>query len=219
MFNHLKLQLKKQAQYWYWFMFFLCLIVGVLVTLYVAKAQDTDMRQNLFTYASTIEQSIDWRPHAAVLNTKPALLKPADLAQLEMQLKSACKANKDCHFIYLLYKEADQVKFLLDASPQPLSEISQLGEVFVEATDDLKLAMQQQQAFVEGPVTDHWGTWVSVRMPVKSTLVPPHFVMLNIDVAVTNWKVRIFKAMLVPALATLVFFKYFGWIYLSKYKT
>ena len=103
MLTKLKLQIKKQAQNWYWFLFFLSLIVGILATLYIAKAQDADMRNNLFTYASTIEQSIDWRPHAAVLNTKPSQLKAADLAELESQLKSACKANRDCHFIYLLY--------------------------------------------------------------------------------------------------------------------
>lgn len=205
MLSKLKIKLKKQAQYWYWFLFVATLIVGILVALYMAKAQDADMRNNLFTYASTIEQSIDWRPHAPVLNTKPSDLKPADLAELERQLKNACKANRDCHFIYLLYKESGQVKFLLDASPQPPSEISKLEEVFVEATNDLKLAMESRQAFVEGPVKDHWGTWVSVRMPIHSTVKPPHFIMLNIDVAVTSWNERIFKAMLAPMLSTLVF--------------
>jgi diguanylate cyclase (GGDEF)-like protein len=205
MLAKLKLQLKNQTQYWAWFLFFLSLISGVLVTLYVAKAQDTEMRNNLFTYASTIEQSIDWRPHSAVLNTAPAQLKPADLLELEVQLKNACKANRDCHFIYLLYIEADQVKFLLDASPQPLSEISQLGDVFTEATDELKQAMLDQKAFVEGPVTDRWGNWVSVRMPIKSAVKPPHFAMLNIDVAVTNWNERILKAMIAPALSTFIF--------------
>lgn len=217
MLTKLKLQIKKQAQNWYWLLFFLSLIVGILATLYIAKAQDTDMRNNLFTYASTIEQSIDWRPHAAVLNTKPSQLKATDLTELESQLKSACKANRDCHFIYLLYKEADQVKFLLDASPQPPSEISHLGEVFDEATDELKKAMELQQAFVEGPVTDRWGTWVSVRMPMKSSAIPSSFSMLNIDVAVTNWNARILKAMIPPALATLVFLSIFGgFIYQSK---
>jgi diguanylate cyclase (GGDEF)-like protein len=205
MLSKLKLQLIKQAQYWYWFLFVASLIIGLLVALYMAKAQDADMRNNLFTYASTIEQSIDWRPHTHIFNSKPSDLKPADLAELEMQLKNACKANRDCHFIYLLYKESDQVKFLLDASPQPPSEISKLEEVFVEATNDLKLAMESRQAFVEGPVTDRWGTWVSVRMPIKLTVNPPHFTMLNIDVAVTNWNERIFKATLAPILSTLLF--------------
>ena len=217
MLSKLKLQLKKHTLSWAWFLLFLTLFVGILVTLYVAKAQDADMRNNLYTYASTIEQSIDWRPHAGTLNTQPSQLKTTDLAELETQLNQACKANKDCHFIYLLYKEANDVKFLLDASPQPISEISKLGDVFDEATDELKQAMQQQLAFVEGPVTDRWGTWVSVRMPIKSEAIPPNFIMLNVDVAVTNWNTRILKAMVVPVLSTLIFLGILsGFIYQAR---
>lgn len=217
MLAKLKLQLKKHTLSWAWFLLFLTLFVGILVTLYVAKAQDADMRNNLYTYASTIEQSIDWRPHAGTLNTQPSQLKTTDLAELETQLNQACKANKDCHFIYLLYKEANDVKFLLDASPQPISEISKLGDVFDEATDELKQAMQQQLAFVEGPVTDRWGTWVSVRMPIKSEAIPPNFIMLNVDVAVTNWNTRILKAMVVPVLSTLIFLGILsGFIYQAR---
>jgi diguanylate cyclase (GGDEF)-like protein len=160
---------------------------------------------NLTTYANTIERSIDWKPFAEVLNTDPAQLKPADLSIMEAQLNAACKANSQCHFIYLLYLDQDEVKFLLDASPQPPSEISQLQEVFAEATDALKRALLHKKTLVEGPVTDHWGTWVSARVPVKSTVGSDHFVMLNIDVAVTGWQSRVIKKALVPIIFTLIF--------------
>lgn len=65
--------------------------------------------------------------------------------------------------------------------------------------------MQLQQAFVEDPVTDHWGTWVSVRMPIKSDAIPPNFYMLNVDVAVNNWNTRILKAIIAPVASTLIF--------------
>ena len=124
---------------------------------------------------------------------------------MNVQLNDACKANRDCHFIYLLYMEKANVKFLLDASPQPASEISKLAEVFVEATEPLKEAMLHREPLVEGPVTDHWGTWVSARVPVKITLKSNHFAMLNIDVAATGWNSRIYKKALVPIIFTLVF--------------
>ena len=78
---------------------------------------------------------------------------------MRVQLNDACKANRDCHFIYLLYLEKglekNNVKFLLDASPQPKSEISKLAEVFVKATDSLKAAMLHKKPLVEGPIIDH----------------------------------------------------------------
>ena len=197
--------LQEQAKTWHWLLLALTLLIGSLLTAYVMQSEDAEMRDGLITYANTIERSIDWRPFENVLNTNPANITQIDLNGMKVQLNDACKANRDCHFIYLLYMEKSDVKFLLDASPQPVSEISKLAEVFVEATAPLKQAMLQQRPLVEGPVTDHWGTWVSARVPVKITLKGNHFVMLNIDVAATGWKSRITKKALVPIIFTLFF--------------
>lgn len=194
-----------QPKFRYFILFFLTLLIGIMFSIYVSHAQDEEMRDNLITYTNTIEQSIDWKPFATTLNTNPNRIKPNDLAQLELQLKNACKANSECHFIYLLYQDNNQVKFLLDASSQPPSEISQLGEVFVEASDELKHVMNTRRPYVEGPVTDHWGTWVSTRVPVTSTIHTPNFVMLSIDVAATDWNRLVLKKTIVPVITTLIF--------------
>ena len=185
-------QLKLRPNFWLWVIFFLVVVFGFLLTLSVGKAQDIEMRENLIVYAKTIEQSIDWQPFSVVLNTNPELLKPSDLKNLEVQLNSACKANKNCHFIYLLYGESSNrnqhqhVNFLLDASPQQASEISHLGDLFFEATDGLKNAMSDKTALVEGPVRDRWGTWVTASVPLTTTRHTNNFVMLSVDVAVTG---------------------------------
>lgn len=181
------------------------LLFGSLLTYYVVHSEDAEMRDRLVIYANTIERSVDWQPFKYILNTNPNDLKQADLEAMRAQLNAACKANRDCHFIYLLYPDKNQVKFLLDASPQPASEISHLGEVFVEATQELKAALLDQQPLVEGPVTDHWGTWVSARVPLKINAGSNHLVTLNIDVAAKNWKSRLIKKSLVPTALTLIF--------------
>lgn len=158
--------LQEQAKAWHWLLLALTLLVGSLLTYYVMHSEDAEMRDSLITYANTIERSIDWRPFENVLNTNPNNITPTDLSGMNVQLNDACRANRDCHFIYLLYMDKSNVKFLLDASPQPASEISKLAEVFVEATEPLKEAMLHQRPLVEGPVADHWGTWVSARVPV-----------------------------------------------------
>ena len=201
--------IQNQAKYWYRALFFSTLLIGLIYILYLAKSEDEEMRDNLIVYAKTIEQSIDWQPFATALDTNPDDINKADLAQLELQLNSACKANKNCHFIYLLYAQNKenklQVKFLLDASPQPASEISHLGDVFVEASDALKQGMQRRKSLVEGPVTDHWGTWVSAFVPLTTTIETPNFVMLGIDVAASNWNQQIYRKIIAPSSITLFF--------------
>lgn len=208
--------LQEQAKTWHWLLLALTLLIGSILTYYVMQSEDSEMRDGLITYANTIERSIDWRPFENVLNTNPNNITPSDLNGMNAQLNDACRANRDCHFIYLLYMEKADVKFLLDASPQPASEISKLTEVFVEATDALKEAMLHQKPLVEGPVTDHWGTWVSARVPVKITLKGNHFAMLNIDVAATGWYSRIYKKALVPIISTLIFLGILFWFVLKN---
>ena len=211
-------ELKSRSNFWLWVLFFFILILGSLLTLYVAKSQNTEMRENLIIYTKTIEQSINWQPYAAALNTNPRLLDISDLRALKVQLHNACKANKDCHFIYLLYSENtpknqranQQVKFLLDASPQPAADISNLGDLFVEATDALKEALSNKNALVEGPISDRWGTWVSARIPLTVTINTPNFVTLNIDVAVTGWNRQILKKLIAPITYTLIFLTILG---------
>ncbi|MES1988882.1 MAG: diguanylate cyclase, partial [Pseudomonadota bacterium] len=110
---------------------------------------------------------------------------------------------------YLLYldktQSKKQVRFLLDASPQPPSEISKLAEIFTEASDELKRVMKIRAPIVEGPVTDHWGSWISARVPVSVTVKTPNFVMLNVDVAAKGWNKRLLSKTLFPALLTLFF--------------
>ena len=209
---HRMAALRQHGTWWYLLLLAAFFIIGGSLTYYVTKSQDAEMRDYLTTYANTIERSIDWRPFENVLNTNPSNLNASDLNGLNAQLNDACKANRECHFIYVLYIEQSDVKFLLDASPQPPSEISHLGEVFVEATEALKDALFRKKALVEGPVTDHWGTWVSARVPIKSTINTNHFLMLNIDVAANGWHARVYKKAIVPIAFTFIFSSILLWL-------
>ncbi|MBC7755861.1 MAG: hypothetical protein H7Z20_04295 [Bdellovibrio sp.] len=97
--------LQQQAKAWQLLLLALTLLVGSLLTYYVIHSEDAEMRENLITYANTIERFIDWRPFENVLNTNPNNITLADLSGMRVQLNDACKANRDCHFIYLLYLE------------------------------------------------------------------------------------------------------------------
>jgi diguanylate cyclase (GGDEF)-like protein len=189
----------------------LAIFSGLALAIYIYQSQDAEMRDNLTTYAKTIEQSIDWRALNTALDqgSAPDKINPDELDDIKMQMRNACKANPKCHFIYLVYGEdneqTQQIKFLLDASDQPASEISQMGEVFYDASDMLRSAIKTQKSYVEGPVTDHWGTWVSSLVPVTSTLNTKHFVMLGVDVGIAGWKKHVIQKVSVPIAVSLIF--------------
>jgi diguanylate cyclase (GGDEF)-like protein len=205
-------QLNTWFKSWYFILLVLILFIGTILTVYVGRSQDAEMRQNLITYANTIEKTVDWQPLVSALNKPPGQIAPAELLAVETQLNKACRANRDCHFIYLLYSDKQQIKFLLDASPRPTADVSKSGDVFEDATQALKQAMSTKKVFIEGPVSDHWGTWVSVRMPVTATMDAPVFITLNIDAEAKHWNNRILNKMLVPMISMLIFSGILMWL-------
>jgi diguanylate cyclase (GGDEF)-like protein len=203
----------RQLKSWHVILIGLGLLASLILTVSVNHAQDEEMRENLLTYALTIENSIDWTSlesaiaeHAAQKPANESIYKipPEKLADIKTQMRQACNGNKQCHFIYLVYSENSQVKFLLDASDQPASEISAMHDIFDDASEVLKHAIKTQRPEVGEKLTDHWGTWVSAFVPVASTIRKPHFVMLGIDVAVADWDQYMFKKTIVPIITTLL---------------
>jgi diguanylate cyclase (GGDEF)-like protein len=183
------------------------LLASIILSVIVNRSQNEEMRDNLMTYAQTIENSIDWTSLENTLiehnKQKPAnagayAFAPEKLDEIKMQMRQACNANKQCHFIYLVYPEDQKIKFLLDASDQPATEISAMHEVFYDASEPLKHSIKTQRAEIGEKLTDHWGTWVSAFVPVASTVHKPYFVMLGIDVAVEDWDKYMFKKTIVP---------------------
>jgi diguanylate cyclase (GGDEF)-like protein len=197
----------KQLKPWHVILIGMGLLASIVLSVIVNHTQNEEMRDNLMTYAQTIENSIDWTSLENTLiehnNQKAANqsafdLPPEKLEEIKLQMRQACNANKQCHFIYLVYPEDQKVKFLLDASDQPAAEISAMHENFYDASDSLKHAIKTQRAEIGEKLTDHWGTWVSAFVPVASTVHKPYFVMLGVDVAVDDWDKYMFKKTIIP---------------------
>ena len=72
--------LKEQAKAWHWLLLALTLLYGSLLTYYVMHSEDAEMRDDLITYANTIERSIDWRPFENVLNNNPNNITQSDFS-------------------------------------------------------------------------------------------------------------------------------------------
>jgi hypothetical protein len=131
--------------------------------------------------------------------------------QLAAQLRDYRKAHSDVRFIYLMGLQDNEVIFLLD-SANPLSlDYSPPGEVYPDATPELVRSFAIDEPFVEGPVTDRWGTWVSGLAPISDPSENRVIAVLGLDVEATRWRItlgvsRAFAFLLTGLLAWLVIF-------------
>lgn len=107
----------------------------------------------------------------------------------------------------------DEVVFLLDSADPSSFDYSPPGEVYPEATPELVRSFTTGEPFVEGPVTDRWGTWVSGLAPISDPSEDRVIAVLGLDVDATRWRItlgicRVFAYLLTGLLAWLVVFFY-----------
>jgi len=89
---------------------------------------------------------------------------PYTLVKLRLQLLK--QVYPDTRFVYLMDRKDGDIRFLADSEAVGSSGYSARGEVYPDATDSLKAIFDNKRPFVEGPVSDEYGTWYSALAPV-----------------------------------------------------
>lgn len=88
-------------------------------------------------------------------------------ALVKRQLQQTKGVNTDIQFLYIMAITPDNtVYFLVDSEAPGSDDYSPRGEVYPEASEGLKASFFSRKPFIEGPVTDKWGTWLSVSAPI-----------------------------------------------------
>jgi hypothetical protein len=111
--------------------------------------------------------------------------------QLAKQLGSYRRAHGDVRFIYLMGLKDNEVVFLLDSADPSSFDYSPPGEVYREASPELVRSFTTGEPFVEGPLTDQWGTWVSGLAPISDPSNNRVIAVLGLDINATRWRITL----------------------------
>ena len=111
--------------------------------------------------------------------------------QLVAQLKSYRMAHSDVRFIYLMGLKDNEVIFLLDSADPSSFDYSPPGDVYQDASPALVRSFATGEPFVEGPLTDRWGTWVSGLAPITDPSNSRVIAVLGLDIDATRWRITL----------------------------
>ena len=143
---------------------------------------------------------------------------PADLARpvyerLKQGLAATRHAIPRCRFVYVLGRRPDgQVFFFADSEPPSSPDNSPPGEVYTEASPELRRLFDGAEAFTEGPLTDRWGVWVSALVPIREPGSPRVLGVLGVDVEARSWRLEVLARTALPlSLALLILIIAAGW--------
>lgn len=174
-----------------WIRLSLILVAGVLAGLASLAAVNRLYWSNLQSQASAVASVLD-AEMVESLTTPQSNDYAENYAYLKERLAAAKQSIGSVTFVYLMAHDSSRgVYFLVDSEPKGSEGYSPNGQAYAEASPQLQASFTEGKPFVEGPVRDRWGTWLSALAPVPANGSAP-VAMLGIDVPASSyWAVQL----------------------------
>ena len=176
------------------------LVTGALVTWRTVVQTDRDLRANLLLQSQGLAHALNPESLQSLTGTDADLLNPEYL-RLKAQLAAVRTLYPQCRFLYLIGRHPDgSLFFFLDVGQE---NEAPPGKIYDEASKELRDSFDTKLPFVEGPLPDEWGLWISAMVPLSSTPNGPIQTVLGMDIDAHDWNRMLARAALPPALFTL----------------
>lgn len=160
------------------------------------------MRQSLEVRAATMAELLPKKTILALTGSETDLDSPA-YQELKSVMTRARQVDPDTRFIYVFGERASQVVFLVDSEVPSSEDYSAPGEVYDDASPELKHALQKKSAFTEGPLPDDYGTWISGLASVTDNNGKV-IAVVGMDVAAARYQEILLTNMAIPLGVTFV---------------
>ncbi len=163
---------------------------GALSVWWAIRQNDRVLRDDLLGQAELIVQAVDTDRVKALTGTEADLDAP-DYQYLKNQLTRVKEVNRKCRYIYLMTRsDSGEILFALDVQTDADEDSppSPPGEVYDDASDELYGIFDTKAGFVEGPLPDEWGVWVSAIVPLVDPQTGELIAVLGMDIDAGTWR-------------------------------
>ena len=100
-------------------------------------------------------------------------------------------SNTGIDFAYLMKESNGKLFFLVDSEAPDSEGYSPPGQEYSEATKTDKQPFVDGKSIVTEPLTDRWGTWVSILVPVVDRQTGAIIAVFGVDYAADTWNAEI----------------------------
>jgi hypothetical protein len=151
------------------------------------------MRDELLKKSQLVARAISLQSLQTLSGTEKDLDK-SDYRLLKEQLNAIQSANSQCRFVYLMGRRSsapepqspvrNKVFFFMDVGQK---DSAMPGEWYSDSSDELLSSFDTGKAFVEGPLPDEWGNWISGIVPIIDPQTSKVVAVLGMDFDAQDW--------------------------------
>lgn len=190
-------------------------MIGLVATFNAAAKADMHQREALQIRAETAAKAIEAGKILDLRGSENDLGAPS-YEDLKIKMVAIREIRPDTRFVYLMgYDGADKLFFYVDSEDPESEDYSAPGDVYEETNAAELAAFKHGRSFVEGPLTDDWGTWVTAFAPINNA-DGETLALLGMDVESSLWYVSIREKEVAPFLMTLFLIMLIGvYLYIS----
>ena len=167
----------------------LVIVFGVILTEYIANLNDRTFREQFFNTSRLMASAIDLDKVSALQGQKEDMAFD-NYKDLEALLKGFGDSVTKLRYLYLMGRKGTDIKYYLDTEPsryEEPGETKETGEIYPEATEALKESFDRGEEFIEGPVADEWGVWISAIVPLKDKINNNVIAVFGVDIDAAQW--------------------------------
>ena len=175
---------------------FLLLAISISAMFYVWYIWTTTANEQIestLQIARSIEANLPIE-NLQALETMPSDIDKPQYQALKKALKATIKVNPEARFAYIYTEKNGKIYFVADSEPEDSKEYSPPGQEYPEAKSEDKQPFRDGKELITSPLTDRWGTWRSVLIPVKDEVTGETIAIFGMDFNSKSWnKQLLFK--------------------------
>jgi len=127
------------------------------------------------------------KSNIAKLNLNESDLELLEYKEIKNSLMNLVALHNEIKFAYIYIQRDEKIYFVADSEPSNSEHYSPPGIEYTEANEDTYLPFQNGQPLISKPISDHWGTWISVLVPMKDIVTGETIAVFGVDYPVETW--------------------------------
>ena len=161
-------------------------VSGSLYMYYVWNSSINETSKQALKIATTAGSSLNGEM-LKKLNALPEDLGTEAYESIKKRLMEIVSINSEIRFAYFYTQKAGKIYIMADSEPVDSEDYVPPGLEYTEADKLFYKPFEDEKALITEPITNRWGTWVSVLVPMKNLQTGKIIAVFGMDYPAKMW--------------------------------